>query len=90
MHVIDARVDCAAGSAAARAASAAAASSSARPAIVRRLAACQDESGALGTIVATESAPLDEAYTVSAEITGNATRLRLRVAGGLLYTYTVP
>ena len=90
VHVIDARVDCAAGSAAALAMSGEAASSSAQPVFERRLAACQDESGALGTIVATESAPLDEAYTVSAEITGNATRLRLRVAGGLLYTYTVP
>ena len=54
-------------------------------ALDKSFARCVQETASTGTI----AQPLTPQYIVSAKLAGGSTTLRLRIAGGLLYTYTV-
>merc|ERR1711920_547036 len=51
----------------------------------RTFAACKTGQTELGTI----KQPLDGTYKVTVSLSGSSTAMRLRVAGGLLFNYTV-
>lgn len=56
-----------------------------RVALDHSFAACQTDAASYGTILQ----PRDEEYGVAVSLTGAKTRMRLRIAGGFWYNYTI-